>query len=947
MTNVATGQGHSLFLKSSGSLWAMGRDYEGQLGDDGSFNNSNLPEQIVDSNVTAIAAGRYHSLFLKNDGSLWAMGSSSSGQVGYSYYYSSPVPNRIVASNVTAIAAGGQHSLFIKSDGSLWALGGNSSGQFGNGNYITNAPYGTNRAEQVVASNVTVIAAGINHSLFLKSDGSLWAMGANWGGQLGDGTYAKTNRPEQIVASGVTTIAARDHSLFLKNDGSLWVMGNNQYGQLGDGTTNNSNLPKQIVASGVTAIAAGDSHSLFLKSDGSLWAMGYNTKGQLGDGTYTQINLPEQIVASNVTAIAAGGQHSLFIKSDGSLWGMGWNAYGELGDGTYNQTNRPKQIVVIPPPVITTQPTSQTNIAGATVMFIVTASSPLPMSYQWQKNGTNLFDGGNISGATTNTLTITGISVTDVASYLVVVTNASGSVITSNATLTVIYPPAITAQPTNFLVLAGTNVGFGVSLTGSASYFRYQWRLNSTNILNATNAGYVIASVGTNHAGYYSVVVTNAAGGVTSSNAALSVVVSPASRTNFASSAATFNITAVGPASFTYQWQKNGTNLVDGGKISGTTNSTLTIANVVDADAADYSAVVSNATDSVTTSNATLTVEDSLFFAAHPLSQTVGLGSNVTFNATGYGAPPLIFQWYFSNAPVGSPTAGTNVSAYSLTNVQTNQAGTYSVQVINGAGNLMSSNATLTVVLPPAISTQPTNSTKSATSNATFTVTASSALPMSYQWQKNGTNLVNGGNISGATTNTLTVTTVSDADVAAYKVVVSHAYGSVMSSNAALTVINPPVITGQPVSQQPLLGSGISFTVALSGTSPFQYQWRFNGTNILAGTNATYTITAVAVTNNGSYSVTVTNSAGGVISSNAVLEVIVPPTVALQILAGYPFLGLNGMLSSNFNVQYITNLTATNWLNLLSITNLSVTPYQFLDPAGNIPPARFYRAVMQ
>ena len=123
-------------------------------------------------------------------------------------------------------------------------------------------PYGTNRAEQVVASNVTVIAAGINHSLFLKSDGSLWAMGANWGGQLGDGTYAKTNRPEQIVASGVTTIAARDHSLFLKNDGSLWVMGNNQYGQLGDGTTNNSNLPKQIVASGVTAIAAGDSPAL-------------------------------------------------------------------------------------------------------------------------------------------------------------------------------------------------------------------------------------------------------------------------------------------------------------------------------------------------------------------------------------------------------------------------------------------------------------------------------------------------------------------------------------------------------------------------------------------------------------------------------------------------------------------------------------------------------------
>ena len=90
------------------------------------------------------------------------------------------------------------------------------------------------------AQPVTKVAAGSKHSLFLKSDGSLWAMGANGAGELGDGTFnMRTNRPESIVASNVTAIAAGDFdSLFLKSDGSLWAMGYNKDGQLGDGTYN-------------------------------------------------------------------------------------------------------------------------------------------------------------------------------------------------------------------------------------------------------------------------------------------------------------------------------------------------------------------------------------------------------------------------------------------------------------------------------------------------------------------------------------------------------------------------------------------------------------------------------------------------------------------------------------------------------------------------------------
>jgi alpha-tubulin suppressor-like RCC1 family protein len=210
-----------------------------------------------------------------------------------------------VAGGVTAIAAGIGHSLFLKSDGSLWAMGWNAYGALGDG--TSGASAKTNRPEQIVAGGVTAIAAGYYHSLFLKSGGSLWAMGNNEFGQLGDGTSGsgvKAVIPKQIVASNVTAIAAgNSHSLFLKSDGSLWAMGRNYDGELGDGTYSGTNRPKQVVASNVTAIAAGESHTLFLKSDGSLWATGWNNYGQLGDGTYgagrdSSTNQQQQILAT-------------------------------------------------------------------------------------------------------------------------------------------------------------------------------------------------------------------------------------------------------------------------------------------------------------------------------------------------------------------------------------------------------------------------------------------------------------------------------------------------------------------------------------------------------------------------------------------------------------------------------------------------------------------------
>jgi alpha-tubulin suppressor-like RCC1 family protein len=357
VTQIAANAGDSLFLKSDGSLWAMGANIEGEFGT-GGFHGPVYPGQIATNNaVMAMAVGsRGYVLLITTNGSLWGMGENGYGEVGTGTGSFVKYPTLSVPFGVTALAAGYDHSLFLKSDGSLWAMGDNSVGQLGDGTSTSQA-----LPEMILSNNVVAIsagaakAAGNGHSLFLKNDGSLWGMGANANGELGDGTYNPTNRPELIVTNNVMAVCAgASNSFFIKVDGSLWGMGDNSAGQLGDGTTTRTNRPEMIMPGGVTAVATGDYFTLFIQADGSLWGMGNNNYGQLGDGTTNQIHRPKMLVPGSVRVIAAGDSHTLFIKSDHSLWGMGHNGYGELGDGAQNiYTNQPELIVPgTPPPAL-------------------------------------------------------------------------------------------------------------------------------------------------------------------------------------------------------------------------------------------------------------------------------------------------------------------------------------------------------------------------------------------------------------------------------------------------------------------------------------------------------------------------------------------------------------------------------------------------------------------
>ncbi|MBK8476203.1 MAG: immunoglobulin domain-containing protein [Opitutaceae bacterium] len=325
----------ALIVKTDGSLWAMGSNHYGQLGD-GTRTERTLPVQILAGGVQTVSMGMKHSLIVKTDGSLWGMGDNTYGQLGGGARIDRPSPLQIQAGEIQSLATGDAHSLVLKTDGSLWATGLNDHGQLGDGTTTNRA-----RPTLIAASGVGSISAGSKYSLIVKTDGSLWAMGSNNYGQLGDGTTTDRTSPSLILASGVQSAAAGyRHSLIVKTDGSLWAMGSNEYGQLGDGTKTDRTSPVQILFSGAQSAAAGGSQSLIVKTDGSLWAMGASLAG----GGYYDQETPMQIIASGVQSVSASG-HNLIVKTDGSLWAMGDNYHGRLGDGTTEVRKSPVRIL--------------------------------------------------------------------------------------------------------------------------------------------------------------------------------------------------------------------------------------------------------------------------------------------------------------------------------------------------------------------------------------------------------------------------------------------------------------------------------------------------------------------------------------------------------------------------------------------------------------------------
>jgi hypothetical protein len=250
------------------------------------------------------------------------------------------------------------------------------------------------------------------------------------------------------------------------------------------------------------------------------------------------------------------------------------------------------------PPIIFQQPQDQIAISNNPVTFTVSAGGATPLSYQWE------FDGTPISGAVGTSYTVTNPSETNAGPYDVVITNRLGS-ITSDEVF-ILLAPAITLQPTNQVVSAGSTVTFAAAASGDPPP-AFQWLFNSTNVLDgATDPVLTLTDVQMSDIGSYTLTASNTTGSISSSPATLNllptITAQPADQSASPGGQAEFSVTAVGSPTLHYQWRKNGAAL------AGATLSTYANANVQPSDTGTYDVVITNGFGSATSQAAHLQV---------------------------------------------------------------------------------------------------------------------------------------------------------------------------------------------------------------------------------------------------------------------------------------------------------------------------------------------------
>jgi alpha-tubulin suppressor-like RCC1 family protein len=861
---IAAGGELSMALESDGTVVAWGDD---------SFGETDLPKNL--NNAAAIAAGDYFGMALVSNGTVLAWGYNVDGETN--------VPGSL--SNVAAIAAGNFYGMALLSNGTVAAWGDDSYGQ-------TNVPPSL--------GNVVAIAAGSYFGLALQDNGNL----VGWG----DDGDNQTTIPAGL--SNVVAIAAgANHSMALLANGTVAVWGDDSYGQ--------TNVPSDL--SNVVAISAGGNACLALQLNGTV--VGW------GDSSYGENTVPSGL--NNVVAIAQGNYYSLALVKDGSpfftrrpvtdsissgatvilnagvvgdpplsyQWSLdGTNLVGATNatlslpnvqttsSGTYSvvASNSLGAVSGVnltlnvgnTAPFIQDQPSGQTVRFGENAAFVVDATGSLPLSYQW------FFNRASIPGATQATLDVANFTAADVGNYHVEVSNAFGTMISSNAALTRAIT-SVVAWGDNFDGQTNVPQGLGdvVAIAGESES---SLALESDGRVVAWGANY---SGETNVPGNLTKVMAIAGGGyfglaLQSNGMVVGWGDDGYGQTNVPVGLS--NVAAIAAGNyFSLALLSNGTVAAWGEGYDGQTNVPAGLSNVMAIAAGqDFSVALQyNGTlvgwgdDSYGQITAPEGLSNVVAISAGAY-HTVALFVNGTVAAWGYNGygqtsvpaglsnvVAIAAGSYFSLALQGDGTlVGWGDNSYSqttvpagLSNIVAIAAGDYHTLAILNDGS-------------PFISRPPSSASAYTGATAVLSVAAVGASPISYQWTLDGTNLV------GATNSLLILTNAQTSRAGVYSVIVSNSLGSASSAGATLTVNrSAPIILDQPSSQTVPFGGNAVFAVAAAGSLPLGYQWQFNGTSITGATAATLDLADVTAANVGNYRVEVSNAFETVISSSAAL----------------------------------------------------------------------------
>ncbi|HEY3379746.1 MAG TPA: hypothetical protein VGL77_19905 [Armatimonadota bacterium] len=288
---IAAGKDTSLAIRDDGTLWTWGNNAYGQLGD-GTTITRYQPVQIpMPTRVIAIAAGDAFAVALTRDGVVWTWGRNNAGQLGHgNTERMDTLPHKVTGvRNICAIAAGPQSILALSGSGSVWAWGANDAAQLGLGSRsdIVNTP-----TRMPSLTNITHIALAL-HGMAMENGGKLWVWGALPGSKRTDILLS----PTRLRVNDVVNFAiGESHTLFLKSDGRVYACGLNARGQLGDDSTTDNLTPSLCAGmQNITKISAGKAHNLALDDTGNVWAWGYNGVNQVNSSHETRVTFPKKV----------------------------------------------------------------------------------------------------------------------------------------------------------------------------------------------------------------------------------------------------------------------------------------------------------------------------------------------------------------------------------------------------------------------------------------------------------------------------------------------------------------------------------------------------------------------------------------------------------------------------------------------------------------------------
>jgi hypothetical protein len=482
------------------------------------------------------------------------------------------------------------------------------------------------------------------------------------------------------------------------------------------------------------------------------------------------------------------------------------------------------------------------------------------------------------------------------------ITPAAGTLAAPNYSFVTMVPGTLTisqaAQTIDFAALANRFVGeapFALSSTASSG-LPVSFASSNPAVATVSGSTVTVVAAGTTNLTASQVgnsnylAATDVVRALTILASTPAVITShPSSQSVISGTSVAFSVTATGGPSPSIKWQlstnggSNWSDLTAVAPYSGVTTSTLTITGVsVALTGAQYRAVATNASGSVNSNAATLTVSAPVtpppivtpppsstsapFFLTHPVGQVVQSGASVTLSASLTGTPTPTLQWRKNGAAI----AGANGPTLTLTAVTQLDSGVYTLFASNSAGSVLSNSATVTVQSAPVFVTQPSSNTVAVGATVVLSATASGTPEPSLQWQRNG------AAIAGATGGSLTLSNVGLGDAGTYVLVATNALGTASSSGAVLTVSGAPVITAQPVGQTVLAGTSLTLSVTATGTPVPTYQWRRNGAAIAGATGPSLGLPSIRADGAGTYDVVISNSAGSVTSTPAIIVVDTP-----------------------------------------------------------------------